>query len=66
MYREHLIEKALQTLVAPGSRSDEDDKKTKTSDVLNYVRLLFENVTADIPAVFSSATLHSKFCIFNL
>ncbi|KAF2879791.1 hypothetical protein ILUMI_26383 [Ignelater luminosus] len=58
VYREHLIEKALQTLVAPGSRSDEEDKKTKTSDVLNYVQLLFENVTADIPAVFNSATLH--------
>lgn len=58
VYREHLIEKALQTLVAPGSRSDEEDKKTKTSDVLNYVQSLFENVNADIAAVFNSTALH--------
>ncbi|KAF5285048.1 hypothetical protein FQR65_LT02361 [Abscondita terminalis] len=57
VYREQLIEKALQTLLAPGCRNEED-KKTQTSDVLNYVSMLLENVTADIPAVFNSATLH--------
>ncbi|KAK4887264.1 hypothetical protein RN001_003535 [Aquatica leii] len=57
VYREQLIEKALQTLVAPGCRNEED-RKTQTSDVLNYVSMLLENVTADIPAVFNSATLH--------
>ncbi|KAK5643835.1 hypothetical protein RI129_007680 [Pyrocoelia pectoralis] len=58
VYREQLIEKALQTLVAPGCRNERSDRKTQTSDVLNYVSMLLENVTADIPAVFNSTALH--------
>uniref|UniRef100_A0A1Y1MFB5 BHLH domain-containing protein n=1 Tax=Photinus pyralis TaxID=7054 RepID=A0A1Y1MFB5_PHOPY len=58
VYREQLIEKGLQTLVAPGCRNEGSDRKTQTSDVLNYVSMLLESVTADIPAVFNSTTLH--------
>lgn len=58
------MEKALQTLVAPGSRNTEDDRKSQTTDVLNYVQLLFENVVEDIPAVFNTV-LHSKNCQIN-
>lgn len=61
VYREHLLERALQTLVAPGGKTDvcEDDplRKNQTSDVLTYVQLLMENVTTDIPAVFNSTTI---------
>ncbi|XP_022906755.2 sterol regulatory element-binding protein 1 [Onthophagus taurus] len=59
-YREYLIGKALQTLVAPGSKIKEDDsmKKTHTSDVLNYIQLLFDNVAKDVSSVFGSDVLH--------
>ncbi|GLV35496.1 Sterol regulatory element binding protein [Carabus blaptoides fortunei] len=63
VYREHLLERALQTLVAPGGKTDvcEDDpvRRTQTSDVLTYVQLLMENVTTDIPALFNHSTTHS-------
>lgn len=53
------MEKALQTLVAPGSRNDEEDRKTQTSDVLTYVQLLLDNVTGDVPTIFNSTLLYS-------
>ncbi|XP_071445598.1 sterol regulatory element-binding protein 1 [Hetaerina americana] len=51
MYREHLQERALQTLVAPGGRitdacDDEPMRRTQTADVLTYTRLLMENALA--------------------
>jgi sterol regulatory element-binding transcription factor 1 len=50
VYREHLLERALQTLVAPGGRLDAYDeeplRRTQTSDVLTYVQLLMENAIA--------------------
>jgi sterol regulatory element-binding transcription factor 1 len=50
VYREHLLERALQTLVAPGCRFDAYDeeplRRTQTSDVLTYVQLLMENAVA--------------------
>ncbi|KAG8226034.1 hypothetical protein J437_LFUL004155 [Ladona fulva] len=51
MYREHLLGKALQTLVAPGGRitdacDDEPVRRTQTADVLTYTRLLMENALA--------------------
>ncbi|XP_069702898.1 sterol regulatory element-binding protein 1 [Periplaneta americana] len=49
-YREHLLERALQTLVAPGGKLDIYDedplRRTQTSDVLTYVQLLMENAIA--------------------
>ncbi|GLG96286.1 uncharacterized protein GBIM_03088 [Gryllus bimaculatus] len=46
-YREHLLERALQTLVAPGGRLEHCDeeplRRTQTADVLTYVQLLMEN-----------------------
>jgi sterol regulatory element-binding transcription factor 1 len=50
VYREHLLERALQTLVAPGGKIDAYDeeplRRTQTSDVLTYVQLLMENALA--------------------
>jgi hypothetical protein len=50
VYREHLLERALHTLVAPGGRLDAYDeeplRRTQTSDVLTYVQLLMENAVA--------------------
>jgi len=50
VYREHLLERALQTLVAPGGKLDAYDeeplRRTQTSDVLTYVQLLMENAFA--------------------
>lgn len=61
-YRQHLLEKAFQTLVAPGNKNDDDEtKKTHTSDILNYVKLLSENVRSDASSVFNLTTLHSKY-----
>jgi sterol regulatory element-binding transcription factor 1 len=49
-YREHLLDRALQTLVAPGGRLDAYDveplRRTQTSDVLTYVQLLMESAVA--------------------
>lgn len=58
-YREHLLEKALQTLVAPGCKLEDENsaKKTHTSDVLNYVQLLYETVTNDVTSIYSLTTL---------
>lgn len=64
MYREHLLERALQTLVAPGGKTDvcEEDplRKNQTSDVLTYVQLLMENVTSDVPTMFNCEVTKSK------
>ncbi|GJQ64843.1 putative protein dimerization protein [Trypoxylus dichotomus] len=59
-YREHLLEKALQTIVAPGSKIFEDDsvKKAHVTDSLNYIKLLFDNVAKDVSSVFGSEVLH--------
>ncbi|KAK9701536.1 Helix-loop-helix DNA-binding domain [Popillia japonica] len=59
-YREHLLEKALQTIVAPGSKILEDDavKKAHTADTLTYIKLLFDNVAKDVSSVFGSEILH--------
>jgi sterol regulatory element-binding transcription factor 1 len=50
VYREHLLDRALQTLLAPGGRLDAYDeeplRRTQTSDVLTYVHLLMENAVA--------------------
>lgn len=47
VYREHLLERALQTVVAPGGRLESCDeeplRRTQTADVLTYVQLLMEN-----------------------
>lgn len=60
-YREYLLEKCLKTLVAPGSKSGSEDdnmKRSHTSDVLNYVQLLFDNISNDVSNVFNSTALH--------
>lgn len=60
-YREYLLEKCLKTLVAPGSKSDSEDdnmKRSHTSDVLNYVQLLFDNISNDVSNVFNSSGLN--------
>lgn len=46
MYREQLLEKALQTLVAPGGKSDDGKdptRRARTEDVLTYVQTIMEN-----------------------
>lgn len=47
LYREHLLERAITTLVNPGNKADDAceenaHRRTKTSDVLEYIRLLNE------------------------
>jgi sterol regulatory element-binding transcription factor 1 len=51
VYWEHLLDRALQTLLAPGGRLDANDEEPlrrtqTTSDVLTYVHLLMENAVA--------------------
>lgn len=48
MYREHLLERAIKTLVAPGTLLDSTDeegalKRIQTPDVLTYVQMLTDN-----------------------
>lgn len=46
MYREQLLERSLQTLLAPGGKLENDEdpmKRTQTEDVLTYVKLLMDN-----------------------
>nr|CAD7573629.1 unnamed protein product [Timema californicum] len=50
-YREHLLERALHTLVAPGVPQldpcdQEPLRRTQTHDVLTYVQVLMENASA--------------------
>lgn len=49
--------------MAPGNKNDEDDttRKTHTSDILNYAKLLFESATSDASTVFNLTALHSGF-----
>lgn len=47
LYREHLLERAIVTLVNPGNKADDvceenAHRRTKTSDVLDYINLLSE------------------------
>ncbi|XP_042210022.1 sterol regulatory element-binding protein 1-like isoform X4 [Homarus americanus] len=47
LYREHLLERAITTLVNPGNRADDAceenaQRRTKTSDVLDYIHRLNE------------------------
>lgn len=54
VYRQHILEKALLALVAPGRRvgvdvgEDEPSRRTRTGDALSYSQQLMENATADI------------------
>ncbi|CAG2069353.1 unnamed protein product, partial [Timema podura] len=53
-YREHLLERALHTLVAPGVPQldpcdQEPLRRTQTHDVLTYVQVLMENASATEP-----------------
>lgn len=53
LYHEHLLEKALLILVAPGQKSDlSQDKKTDLNDALTYLDLLNDNITLDARTVF--------------
>ncbi|XP_075234704.1 sterol regulatory element binding protein isoform X2 [Lycorma delicatula] len=61
IYREHLLEKALQTLVAPGAQldstnDDEPVRRTQTPDVITYIQLLMDNATA-------TADTNVKLCV---
>lgn len=67
VYREHLLERALQTLVAPGGRLEACDeeplRRTQTADVLTYVQLLMENAIAtgtqpEMSASFNANNIH--------
>jgi hypothetical protein len=67
VYREHLLERALQTLLAPGGKLDAYDeeplRRTQTSDVLTYVQLLMENAVAagnqgDATPTLSTTNIH--------
>jgi sterol regulatory element-binding transcription factor 1 len=57
-YREHLLDRALQTLVAPGgwlnAYDEEPLRRTQTSDVLTYVQLLMESAVATGSTLISS------------
>ncbi|RXG72584.1 Sterol regulatory element-binding protein 1 [Armadillidium vulgare] len=52
LYREHLLERALRTLINPGQKSDDvcengTKRCTKTSDVLDYLDLLKDTFTTE-------------------
>lgn len=59
-YREHLLARSLQTLIAPGTPNAEDEplRKTQTADVLTYVQLLMENSIATGPKSEQSSTFN--------
>ncbi|XP_076057791.1 sterol regulatory element binding protein isoform X2 [Oratosquilla oratoria] len=51
LYREHLLERAIYTLVNPGTKADDaceenTQRRTQTTDVLNYVQMLTETTQA--------------------
>ncbi|XP_060530228.1 sterol regulatory element-binding protein 1 [Cylas formicarius] len=55
IYHEHLLEKALSVLLAPGQKSElKQDKKTDLKDVLIYIDLLNDNITIDPKMLFCS------------
>lgn len=46
---------ALQIILAPGQKSEENqEKKTEIMDALKYIELLKENVTVDARTVFGA------------
>lgn len=63
VYRQHVLEKALLTLVSPGRRvgdacDAEPSRRTQTGDALSYSQLLTENATAAVsPCNDSSSSL---------
>ncbi|XP_072385762.1 sterol regulatory element-binding protein 1 [Diabrotica undecimpunctata] len=56
IYREHLLEKALQILLTPGQKNDTQDKKTDINDALMYLELLKDNVAVDARTVFGASS----------
>ncbi|CAG9861636.1 unnamed protein product [Phyllotreta striolata] len=54
VYREHLLEKALLILLAPGQRTENGEEKriVDVSDALVYIDLLKENISVDARTVF--------------
>ncbi|KAJ8913438.1 hypothetical protein NQ315_017182 [Exocentrus adspersus] len=60
IYREHLLEKAMQIILSPGQKSENSqDKKTDISDALTYIELLQESMSVDAKAVFGSTAAHN-------
>ncbi|XP_066150258.1 sterol regulatory element-binding protein 1 isoform X1 [Euwallacea fornicatus] len=58
IYHEHLLEKALSTLVAPGQKSElNQDKKTDLNDALTYLELLNDNTAVDAITVFKTGSV---------
>ncbi|KAJ8944998.1 hypothetical protein NQ318_010200 [Aromia moschata] len=61
IYREHLLEMAMQILVSPGQKSETNqDKKTDINDALKYIELLRDNVVVDARTVFGAS--HEQNC----
>lgn len=55
VYREHLLEKALQILLSPGQKLENGEpKKNDIRDALFYMDLLKDNITVDAKTVFGS------------
>ncbi|KAJ8979872.1 hypothetical protein NQ317_008522 [Molorchus minor] len=55
IYREHLLEMAMQILVSPGQKSENNpDKKTDINDALKYIDLLRDSVEVDARTVFGA------------
>nr|XP_023025078.1 sterol regulatory element-binding protein 1 [Leptinotarsa decemlineata] len=53
IYREHLLERAMNILLSPGQKNDSNpDKRTDICDALSYIELLQDNVTVDARTVF--------------
>ncbi|CAG9766585.1 unnamed protein product [Ceutorhynchus assimilis] len=61
IYHEHLLEKALSILVAPGQKSElNHDKKTDLNDALTYLELLNDNTSIDAVTVFKTGETSYK------
>ncbi|KAL1509606.1 hypothetical protein ABEB36_004316 [Hypothenemus hampei] len=61
IYHEHLLEKALSILVAPGQKNElNQDKKTDLNDALTYLELLNDNTVVDAVAVFKTGEIVYK------
>lgn len=55
IYREHLLEKALQIILSPGQKFvNGEQKKNDIKDALFYMDLLKDNVTVDAKIVFGA------------
>nr|CAH7720133.1 unnamed protein product [Callosobruchus chinensis] len=61
MYREHLLETAMQIILSPGHKNDSSsDKKTDSiSDALIYLELLKDDVSVDAKTVFGTNSVQS-------